>query len=104
MRALYGERRAALLDAADRGPLAGLVGFRSSDAGMHLVGTASSRADDVEISSRLAEVEIEVAPVSRLAIEPAGKGGLLFGYAAFSPRSIRRAAERTARVLERLPR
>jgi GntR family transcriptional regulator/MocR family aminotransferase len=97
MKSLYAERREALLDALGR-----LVGDRievgSSEAGMHLVGWLANGEDDKDIAARAADLGLETPPLSRYSVTALNRGGLLLGYAAYSPDSIRRGVERLAAV------
>lgn len=99
MRALYTERREALLTG-----LAELAGDRlevgpSADAGMHLVGWLAQGEDDRAISARAAELGVEAPPLSRYATSRLSRGGLMLGYAAYRPEAIRAGVERLAAVL-----
>lgn len=99
MRMLYLERRDALLDAAPA-----LFGDRleltPGDAGMHVVGLLPPGIDDRAISDRALARGVEVPALSRHAAEPVARGGLMLGYAAFSPRSIRAALKILATTLD----
>jgi len=105
MRALYAERQAALLDAAERGRLGEHLELRPADAGMHLVGWLRSRGrsdrlpDDRERSAAALAAGIEAPPLSRYSLVPPARGALLLGYAAFPPPVIRRAADQLAAAL-----
>lgn len=98
MRALYGERREALLAAMSE-----LVGDRlalgSSDAGMHVVGRLAPDEDDLAIASRMAELGLETPALSKYAVSKLERGGLMLGYAAYTPDAIRRGVERLAATL-----
>ena len=96
MRDLYRERRDALVDAAQawRG-----VSLGPADAGLHLVAHLPKGTDDRAVSARAARHGLDVQPLSRYYHGPPGAPGLFLGYAALSPREIRRGAEALARVL-----
>jgi GntR family transcriptional regulator/MocR family aminotransferase len=98
MRTLYAERRDALLDAA-RGSLDGLLELGPCDAGMHTVGWLPPGVDDRAVGAALLARGIEAVPLSRYCTEPPSRGGLLLGFAAFSPATLRDAVPRLARVL-----
>ena len=106
MRALYAERQAALLDAAECGRLGEHLELRPADAGMHLMGWLRERRgraggvpDDRERSTVAVAAGIEAPPLSRYALVPPARGALLLGYAAFAPPAIRRAADQLAAAL-----
>lgn len=98
MRLLYAERQAALRTALET-HCAPWLEVAPSDAGMHLVGWLPSGVDDVAVSRAARDAGLEVGPVSRLALRPLARGGLMLGHAAFTPMALRQAAERLARVL-----
>ena len=101
MRGLYLERRNALQDAM-RTRLAGVVELGPAEAGMHVLGWLPQGTDDTRVSSALADAGVEAPPLSRYALRPLERGGLLLGYAGFSKRALRSAVERAAPVLEKL--
>jgi GntR family transcriptional regulator/MocR family aminotransferase len=101
MRGLYLERRNALQEAM-RTRLAGVVELGPAEAGMHVLGWLPPGVDDTRVSSALAEAGVEAPPLSRYALRPLERGGLLLGYAGFSERALRAAVERAAPVLEKL--
>lgn len=98
MRVLYEERRDVVLAAAPN-----LLGDRLSltggDAGMHLVGLLPPGVSDVEVSERAREHGVTAPPLSRYAVRPLARDGLLLGYAGFSPRVLRAALRRLADAL-----
>ena len=100
-RALYLERRDALQDAVSR-RLGGVVELGLAEAGMHLLGWLPLGVDDARVSAALADAGVEAPPLSRYALRPLERGGLLLGYAGFSDRALRAAVDRAAPVLERL--
>ena len=102
MRALYAERRGALLEAAER-ELRGLLDVRPAEAGMHLVGFLSEGADDREASRRAATRGVEAPPISAFSLEPSEEGGLVLGYAAFEKPEIDEGAKALADALDRTP-
>ena len=96
MRLLYEERRNALLSCAEM--LSDRLEFAQSDAGIHVLAWLRSRESDLTLSHRALTHDVEIRPISVTCIEVDLRGFLL-GYAAFSPRTIRAAAERLARSL-----
>jgi len=98
MRALYQERRAVLLDAAER-ELAGLLAVQVSDAGLHAVGWLPQGTDD-RAAARLATAEgVDTVPLSGFYREPGKRSGLMLGFAAFSEPELRSGARKLARAL-----
>lgn len=102
MRALYAERRGALLEAAER-ELRGLLDVKPAEAGMHLVGFLPEGEDDREASRRAASRGVEAPPVSAFSLGPPEEGGLVLGYAAFDKPEIDEGAKALADALERTP-
>jgi GntR family transcriptional regulator/MocR family aminotransferase len=99
MRTLYAERRDALLGALRPVTAGGLLELGPCDAGMHVLGWLPPGVDDRAVSAALLARGMEAAPLSRYCTEPPARGGLLLGYAAFSPATLRDAVPRLARVL-----
>jgi GntR family transcriptional regulator/MocR family aminotransferase len=97
MRALYAERQDALVDAG-RGVLADAFEIAASGAGMHLVAWLRSRRDDAALSRAALALGIETQPISRFALRPYPRAGLMLGYAAYTPAEIRSAAAALARA------
>jgi GntR family transcriptional regulator/MocR family aminotransferase len=91
MRELYAERRAAL-----RGALAGELGdgleVIGANAGLGLSAWLPIGVDDRAAVRALEGASIEAAALSMQAINPLARGGLLLGFAAFSPARLRRSA------------
>lgn len=98
MRLLYAERQAALRTALET-HCARWLEVAPSDAGMHLVGWLPIGVDDVAVANAARAAGLEVTPVSRLALRPLARGGLMLGHAAFAPPSLRTAAHRLGAVL-----
>jgi GntR family transcriptional regulator/MocR family aminotransferase len=103
-RRLYAERQAVLVDEARR-HLEGLLTVAADPAGMHLIarpsGTTASEFDDEHAAHIAAGAGISVVPLSRHYAEGAGEAGLLLGYAALTPGTIRAAITLLATVLRR---
>ena len=101
-RRLYAARRQALLEAGNR-HLCGLLDFRPSQSGMHLVGMLSpdlsARLADRTASDRLAEAGITASPLSGYYRGGDVEQGLLLGYAAVPEAEIEPAVRRMAAVL-----
>jgi GntR family transcriptional regulator/MocR family aminotransferase len=91
MRALSGERQAALIRALRR-EAGGLVEIEPSPAGMHLVAWLPEGVDDVEVSREALARGVESSPMSSFYAGRPPRGGLELGYAAFSEAQLRRGA------------
>jgi len=98
MRSLYAERQAVLVAAAKK-DLVGLLDVPADEAGMHLVGWLPDGACDKTASENAAEQGIETKPLSAYSSEPLPRGGLILGYTAFSAGQIKNAVRRLAKVL-----
>jgi GntR family transcriptional regulator/MocR family aminotransferase len=70
MRALYAERRSALLEAASKLPLE----IHSPEAGIHCVGWLPDGMDDLAVARRAADYDLQLTLVSSFSIEPRAKG------------------------------
>ena len=99
MRALYEERRDALLDAVLE-HIGDRVEIGDTAAGMHAVAWLKPGVRDQRIAEAALEEGVEVSPLSRYAIRPLGRGGLLLGYVGFPPPALREAVRRLAGVLD----
>jgi GntR family transcriptional regulator/MocR family aminotransferase len=97
-RALYAERQAALLAAAEH-ELAGLIELRPAEAGMHLVGWLPHAISDTDASNRAARAGIDAPALSAYALQSLERGGLLLGYAAVDQAEIRQAVQRLGMAL-----
>jgi GntR family transcriptional regulator/MocR family aminotransferase len=98
MRTLYAGRRAALVAAAKR-ELGEQLEFQAPAAGLHLVGWLRPGLDDAAVSRRAALCGVETIPLSRFALEPLQRGGLLLGYAPIPEREIVGGVQRLALAL-----
>jgi len=98
MRKLYRERQQVLLGALQRYCGATLrVG--PAEAGLHLVAEFNDGRDDRAVAAAAAAIGVTVAPLSRYAIRRR-LSGLLFGYAAFAPADLERAAQALGKLLK----
>jgi GntR family transcriptional regulator/MocR family aminotransferase len=100
MRALYAERQAALVEAVERAGAA-LLAVAPEGAGMHLVGWLPAGTHDALASRVAAEAGVDAPGLSTYRLRPSARGGLMLGYAAWSPREIRSAVATLLRALER---
>lgn len=98
MRALYRQRRKALIEAL-AGRLAGWVTVRSSPAGMHLVIELPAGTDDLKLARQAGELGLAVSPLSRYYLGEKRRSGLLLGYAAVSRERLADGVERLAKLL-----
>lgn len=95
MRALYMERRTAVLDAIGR-YMGGRLEVIGTEAGMQLAGFLPHGVDDVAVSRRAAAVGVSVRPLTPCYIEPPGRGGLILGYGGASLAEIDEGVRRLA--------
>ena len=66
---------------------------------MNLIGWLPEGVDDRAMALRAAQFGIDTTPLSRHALEPMKRGGLLLGYAALSKREISQGARKLAAAL-----
>ena len=93
MRALYEERRDALLDAAPR-LLGEDVTFGDTAAGMLALAWLPEGVSDLDVWRRGLAAGVEAPPLSSYCIRPPARGGLLLGYAGYPPDALRGALRR----------
>ena len=98
MRALYEERRDALLDAV-RQQLGDRVTIGDTAAGMLAVAWLPRAVSDQQVSRRALAAGVEAPPLSSYAIRPLRRGALLLGYAGYPPPALRAAVRRLATAL-----
>lgn len=98
MRALYEERQALLIDAVRR-ELGDLLEIGPAEAGMHVAAWLPPGVDDRALASDLRAAGIIASGLSRFALQPMDRGGLVLGYAAFDADTIRDAVRRMAAVI-----
>jgi GntR family transcriptional regulator/MocR family aminotransferase len=95
MRALYAERRSALLEAARELPLK----IESPEAGIHCVGWLPDGMDDRLLTSKAADFDLNLTPISSFSIEPLPRKGLLLGYGGFGVQEIKDGMQRLGDLL-----
>ncbi|HEX9331574.1 MAG TPA: PLP-dependent aminotransferase family protein, partial [Anaerolineales bacterium] len=95
MRALYAERRSALLVAASELPLK----IDSPEAGIHCVGWLPDGIDDLMLASKAADYDLNLTPISSFSLEPLPHKGLLLGYGGFSVQEIEDGVQRLGDLL-----
>ena len=98
MRRLYAERQDALIRAI-RERLEGRVEAAPAAAGMHLVAWLPQGEDDAAASASAGQCGVEAPPLSRYSVRPLERGGLLLGWAGYSPAAIRAGVEGLAAAL-----
>jgi GntR family transcriptional regulator/MocR family aminotransferase len=103
MRTLYEERQQILVEAVKRN-LSGLVEMKVDDAGMHLVGWLPDDIDDGEAAQKAALQNIRFQSISDSSINKYPRNGLVFGYAAFDEKQIKRGVGKLIKVLTEMMR
>ncbi|MHA1571545.1 MAG: MocR-like pyridoxine biosynthesis transcription factor PdxR [Alphaproteobacteria bacterium] len=96
MRTLYEERQQVLVDEAR--PLAPHLTIAPADAGMHLVASLPTGADDTKISQRARAAGVILGPLSRFYQGQNRRQGLMLGYAGFSAGEIRAGVRKLAGI------
>lgn len=99
MRTLYAERQAALIEAAEH-LWAGLIEIQPGHAGLHVVGRLEPGIDGKRIARQADAAGVTSVPLSAFAVRPLSRDGLALGYAAYTPRELRKAAAKLAPILE----
>ncbi|HKV11377.1 MAG TPA: PLP-dependent aminotransferase family protein [Thermoanaerobaculia bacterium] len=94
MRALYHERRDALVEAAEGRAVLGPV-----EAGFHATLHLPEGTDDQEVARRAAQRGVEVQPLSTFYLGKAVTPGLVLGFAGISPEAIREGMKILGEVL-----
>jgi GntR family transcriptional regulator / MocR family aminotransferase len=105
-RALYAERQDTLVRAARR-TMGGLLEVTPAEAGMHLMGWLPAGADDRTAARAALARDVDTPPLSSFRVRPARsgeRGGLVLGYAAYTPREIDDACGRLAAALRAMRR
>ncbi|WP_321792927.1 PLP-dependent aminotransferase family protein [Caballeronia sp. J97] len=101
MRALYGQRRDAML-ATIAGRYGDTLAIVGGDAGLHLVLKLPSHVDDRALAAAALAQDIVVRPLSGYyAVRPDAESGLLIGYACVPDEEIAPAFARLAGVIDR---
>jgi GntR family transcriptional regulator/MocR family aminotransferase len=97
-RALYAERRSALVEALRRElPLLEVVG---AEAGFHLTAILAGRPGDLAISERAARDGLWAMPLSACYLGPPSQEGLVLGYGGIGVAQMPGAVRRLRRVLD----
>jgi GntR family transcriptional regulator/MocR family aminotransferase len=106
---VYQERYEAMQFYFERA-LGGVVALAPATAGTHLIGwlhdrewpQRGSESVAVRVSREAAVEDLVVFPLSRYALEPPDRDGLILGYGGVTPRRIARGVERLARAIDRV--
>jgi GntR family transcriptional regulator / MocR family aminotransferase len=101
MRRTYGERHAALLEAASR-ELGDLLDVVAADSGLHTIAHLAPCLDEAAVAAAAERGGIIVAPIRRYSIAPTGLNGLVLGFAGCAPPQIRKGITTLAQVLEEI--
>lgn len=101
MRTLYEERQQILVEEVKR-KLSGLVEMNADDAGMHLVGWLPDYLDDREVREKAALQNVRFQSISDSSINKYPRNGLVFGYAAFDAKQIKRGVGKLTKVLSEM--
>jgi GntR family transcriptional regulator / MocR family aminotransferase len=100
MRSLYMERR-AVITTLIREEMSDILETKDAEAGMHTVGWLPPGIDDANISAEAARAGINTLAVSSFSLRPLSRGGLLLGYAGFSPARIQKGLRTLQSVIRR---
>jgi len=95
MRALYAERRSALLDALHH-HVGHITRIDSGEAGLHVVAHLPDTHRDTEIAARAARLGLNCPPLSGYHIEATTAKALVLGFAAHGPDALAAAANALA--------
>jgi len=101
MRALYEERKDALVAAAAT-DLKGLQEVTASESGMHLVAWLECGIDDRQVARHASHHGVVATPLSTYAISPLRRPGLLLGFSAFDAGKLRGGVRRLGTALREL--
>lgn len=98
MRAVYAERRAALVESAAT-VLAETLEFSAVEAGLQTTAWLRGTLNGVAVAEAAAKRGVEVMPLARYARAAVTRDGLVMGFAAVEPAEIRRGVRDLARAL-----
>ena len=101
MRAVYGERHDALIDAIGR-HFGNQLPVLGGDAGLHLVLGLPAQLDDHKVAQRVARAGVASRPLSLYQLrQPAPEKGLVLGYGGVDEAEIARHFARLAQAVQR---
>lgn len=103
MRTLYMERRTVMLNSIHE-ELGDLLQATDTEAGMHFVGWLRPGVDDSYVSTEAAKAGFHILPISRFALRPLARGGLLLGFSAFPKSVIRKGMRELSVVIKKCSR
>src|SRR5271154_1076723 len=86
-RALYAQRRAALVEAIQK-HLGNQLEVVGAEAGMHLAALLRSGVNDVRVAKKAAQLGIAAQPLSSCCSKPPIRGGLILGYGGADARQL----------------
>lgn len=98
---VYRERQEALIAAIDRYGK-GLLETSPTGTGMYLVAWLQPGVDDQAAARMAARHGVDATPLSSFYIRPRQRQGLVLGYSAYEPNSIRAATKQICAALSRL--
>jgi GntR family transcriptional regulator/MocR family aminotransferase len=98
MRALYAERQAVLVSAAQN-ELSGLLEVLADKAGTHLIGWLPNGVNAKSVSQKASAQGVITNPLSAYSSKKLPREGLILGYTAFTPGQIRNGVKRLAKIL-----
>jgi GntR family transcriptional regulator/MocR family aminotransferase len=101
MRELYAERLAVLTDGV-RQRMTGRLELSPVEAGLQTVGWLAPGVAAGDVADAALARDVEVVAMHGVQFGPVPRDGLHLGFAAVSPREIRRGVDELARVLDRL--
>jgi GntR family transcriptional regulator/MocR family aminotransferase len=101
MRALYAERQAAVVEAAER-TLGGDLDISPAENGLHLIGWLRPGFDDQEVAREAAAAGVDVWPLSIHALDPQPHAAILLGFASVTAQDIRLGMKRLGAALARV--
>ena len=101
MRKLYRERQEILLSELEAKKVEGFE-VSPSAIGMHLVGRLASGLSAERVSERGEELGLELTPLSRFAFGRGCPNGIMLGYTALTPNSIREGVHKLQRCLKEI--
>jgi GntR family transcriptional regulator/MocR family aminotransferase len=99
MRSAYAERRYVLVSTATM-ELGHRLEFAEAMCGMQVLGRLSPGKSDRAICRRAYEQQLEILPLSKFAMRPLRRGGLVLGFAAANPARTRSAVPRLRAIID----
>jgi GntR family transcriptional regulator / MocR family aminotransferase len=102
MRSVYAERRSALV-AAIASELGDHLEVMGSMCGMQLLARLAPHSNDREVCRVAFGNQLEMLPLSKFAMRPLRRGGLVLGFAAVDAGQTRRAVPRLREIIEGMP-